>query len=87
MNKKVIEYCKNKINDVLNKGIIKESKFSWFCFTFYVIKPVKIEQGTLRLIINYKCLNKAFQQIRLLLLNKMIFWDVFTQPNSFQNLT
>ena len=54
MNNELLENCKKEIEDLLNKGLIKKSKFPWSCAAFYVNKQVELEQGVPRLVINYK---------------------------------
>ena len=61
---------KKEINDLLTKGIIRKSKSPWSYFAFYVNKNAEIEQGTPRLVINYKPLNKALQWIKYPIPNK-----------------
>ena len=63
MNQELLEFCKKEINDLLAKGIIRKSKSPWSCPSFYVNKNAKIERDTLKLVINYKPLNKALQWI------------------------
>ena len=61
MNNELLEHCKKEIEDLLNKGLIRKSKFPWSCAAFYVNKQVELEQGVPRLVINYKPINKALQ--------------------------
>ena len=70
MNKEMIAYCKNKINDLLNKKLIHESKLPWSSTALYVNKNSEIERGTPRLVINYKPLNKVLEWIRYPIPNK-----------------
>lgn len=46
MNHELLEYCKQDINDLLSKGLIRESHSPWSCTAFYVNKPSEIERGT-----------------------------------------
>ncbi|CAN4091340.1 unnamed protein product [Withania somnifera] len=41
MNTKLVEFCKNEIDNLLQKGLIKPSKSPWSCTTFYVNNTVK----------------------------------------------
>ena len=61
MNSQLLEYCKQEIKDLLNKNLIRKSHFPWSYAAFYVQKPSKIERGALRLVINYKSLNKVLK--------------------------
>ena len=42
-----IECCKQEINDLISKRIIRNSKSPWSCPAFYVNKNVQIEKGML----------------------------------------
>ena len=57
MSHKQMEYCKQEINDLISKNIIRKSKSPWSCLAFYVNKNDEIERGTPRLVIDYKPLN------------------------------
>ncbi|KAL4337356.1 hypothetical protein AHAS_Ahas12G0102000 [Arachis hypogaea] len=70
MNKKLLAYCKKRIQEYLDRGLIRPSKSPWSCIGFYVIKVSEVERGALKLIINYKPLNKALKWIRYPLPNK-----------------
>ncbi|RDX88186.1 hypothetical protein CR513_30251, partial [Mucuna pruriens] len=59
-----------KIQEYLEKELIRLSKSPWSCTGFYVMKASEIERGALRLVINYKPLNKALEWIRYPLPNK-----------------
>lgn len=59
MNAEQIQLCKKEINDLLQKGLIRESKSEWSCFGFYVNKRSEIVRGKPRLVINYQPLNEA----------------------------
>ena len=61
MNEKLVEYCKQEIDSLLNKKLIRPSKSHWSCAAFYVQNAAKIEIGAPRLVINYKLLNKVLQ--------------------------
>ena len=54
----------------LSKKLIKPSHSPRSCAAFYVQKASEIERGTLRLVINYKPLNKVLQWIRYPIPNK-----------------
>ena len=60
MNQEIMEFCKNEINDLLDKKIVRHSKSPWSCPAFYVQKSAELERGVPRLVINYKPLNKVF---------------------------
>ena len=64
MNKDLLSYCENEIQDVPDKKLIRKSKSPWGCSTFYVHKQVELERGPPRLVINYKPLNDALRWIR-----------------------
>lgn len=64
MNKEMEEFCKNEIQDLFNKNLIRKSSSPWSCSVFYVIKNAELERGTPRLVINYKPLNQALKRIR-----------------------
>ena len=70
MNQELLEYCNKEIHELLNKGLIRKSKFLWSCYAFYVQKNAEIERGALRLVINYKPLNTALKWIRYPIPNK-----------------
>ena len=42
MNNELLEHCKKEIEDLLNKGLIRKSKFPWSCAAFYVNKQVDL---------------------------------------------
>ena len=69
MNKELLSYYENEIQNVLEKKLIRKSKSSWSCSVFYVHKQVKLERGTPRLVIYYKPLNDALRWIRYLIPN------------------
>ena len=58
MNAQLLEYCKEEIKDLLNKNLIRKRKSHRSCVAFYVQKPLEIERGVPRLVINYKPLNR-----------------------------
>ena len=70
MNEKLLEYCKQKIDSLLKKKLIRPSKSPWSYAAFYVQNAVEIERGAPRLVINYKHLNKVLQWIRYPIPNK-----------------
>lgn len=70
MNHEQLEYCKKEINELLSKGLIRNSKSPWSCAAFYVNKNAEKERGAPRLVINYKPLNKVLEWIRYPLPNK-----------------
>ena len=70
MNSELLEYCKNEIQSLLDKKLIRKSYSPWSCTVFYVNKASEIERGAPRLVINYKPLNKALKWIRYHLPNK-----------------
>lgn len=51
--------CDAEIEELLKKGLIRESSSEWACFGFYVNKNSEIVRGKPRLVINYKPLNDA----------------------------
>jgi hypothetical protein len=64
MNQELMEYCKQEINGLKSKGLIRELKSPWSCAAFYVNNHAKKERGTPRLVINYKPLNKVLKRLR-----------------------
>ena len=70
MNAKTVEFCKNKIHDLLKNKLIQNSKSLWSCAAFYVQKNAEIERGNPCLVIHYKPLNKVLEWIRYLIPNK-----------------
>ncbi|XP_016164796.1 uncharacterized protein LOC107607342 [Arachis ipaensis] len=64
MNEQLLQHYQKEIKDLLDKGLIRPSKSPWSCTAFYVNKQAEIEQGTPRLVINYKPLDQALQWIR-----------------------
>ena len=70
MNKELLSYHENEIQDLLDKKLIRKSKSPWSCSTFYVKKQAEIKRGTPRLVINYKPLNDALRWIRYHIPNK-----------------
>ena len=64
MNNEVLNHCKKKIGELINKKLICKSNYLWSCSAFYVNKNAKIERGRPRLVINYKPLNDALKWIR-----------------------
>ncbi|KAG5610762.1 hypothetical protein H5410_022043 [Solanum commersonii] len=49
MNAELVEFCKNEIDNLLQKGLIKSSKSPWSCTTFYVNNAVERECSVPRL--------------------------------------
>ena len=74
MNAQLLEYCKQEIKDLLDKILIRKSHSPWSCATFHVQKLLEIEIGALRLVINYKPLNKVLKWIRYPIPNKRPYW-------------
>jgi len=70
MSQETMEFCRNEIEDLLRKGIIRKSKSPWSCSAFYVQQNVELERGAPRLVINYKPLNKVLEWIRYPIPNK-----------------
>ena len=64
MSHELMDFCKAEIEDLLKKGIIRMSRSPWSCPTFYIQKNAEIERGVLRLVINYKPLNKVLEWVR-----------------------
>jgi hypothetical protein len=64
MSQETMEFCRNEIEDLLRKCIIRKSKSHWSCSAFYVQKNVELEREAPRLVINYKPLNKVLEWIR-----------------------
>jgi hypothetical protein len=70
MSEETMEFCRNEIEDLLRKDIIRKSKSPWSCLPFYVQKNAELERGAPRLVINYKLLNKVLKWIRYPIANK-----------------
>ena len=70
MNDELVEFCKQEIDNLLQKGLIKPSKSPWSCTAFYVNNAAEKERGMPRLVINYKPLNKFLKWIRYPIPNK-----------------
>ena len=70
MNEKLLEYCKQEIDSLLKKKLIRPSKFPWSCVAFYIQNVAEIERNASELVINYKLLNKVLQWIRYSIPNK-----------------
>ncbi len=54
MNHELETHCRQEIQTLLDKNLIRKSKSSWSCYAFYVNKNAELERGVPRLIINYK---------------------------------
>lgn len=85
MNAEYIEFCKKEITSLLEKGLIRPSKSSWSCTTFYVNKHSEQERGVPSLVINYKPLNKVLKWIRHPIPNKKDLLDRLFQALIFSN--
>jgi hypothetical protein len=72
MSQEVMEFCRNEIEDLLRKGIIRKSKSPWSCSAFYVQKNAELERGAPMLVINYKPFNKVLEWIRYPIPNKRL---------------
>ena len=83
MTEELLVYYRQVINDLLAKCLISKSKSPWLCSAFDVNKQAEIEQGTSRLAINYKPLNKAFQWIRYPIPNKKDLLNRLHSANVF----
>ena len=70
MNHELMDVCKAEIEDLLRKGIIRNSRSPWSCPTFYVQKNAEIKRGVPRLVINYKPLKKILEWVRYPIPNK-----------------
>ncbi|KAK2424968.1 hypothetical protein QL285_035270 [Trifolium repens] len=75
MNQEYLGLCKNEIESLLNKKLIRTSKSPWSCTAFYVNKAAEKERGVPRLVINYKPLNKVLKWIRYPIPNKKDLLD------------
>ena len=91
ITKDLLSYCDKEIQDLLNKKLIRKSKFPWNCSAFYAQKQVKLETRAPRLVINYKLLNDALRWIRYHIPNKITFlvplghyeWNIMPQLSIF----
>ena len=70
MNPETLEYCKQEIQDLLTKNLIRPSHSPLSCTVFYVQKNAELERGSPRIVISYKPLNKVLQWIRYHIPNK-----------------
>ena len=70
MNFELLEHCKKEIQNLLDKKLIRPSKSTWSCATFYINNTTERERGVPRLVINYKPLNKVLRYIRCPIPNK-----------------
>ena len=52
MNEKLLEYCKQEIDSLIKKKLIRPSKSPWSCVVFYVQNVVELKKGASRLVIN-----------------------------------
>ena len=52
INGKLLEYCKQKIDSLIKKKLIRPSKSPWSCVVFYVQNVVELKKGASRLVIN-----------------------------------
>ena len=64
MNTELLEHCKNKIKDLLDKKLIRSSKSPWSCSAFYVNNQAEKERGVPQFVINCKPLNDVLQSIQ-----------------------
>src|SRR4051812_1437806 len=70
MNHELLNTCKEEINSLLEKKLIRPFKSPWSCTAFYVNKQAEKERGVPRLVINYKPLNETLKWIRYPIPNK-----------------
>ena len=61
MNYEYLELCKQEIQTLLDKKLIRKSYSPWSCTAFYVNKNAEKERGVSRLIVNYKPLNDVLK--------------------------
>ena len=61
INEKLLEYCKQEIDSLLKKKLIRPLKSPSSCVAFYVQNTVELERGAPKSVINYKPLNKILQ--------------------------
>ena len=52
--KQYLKYCKKKLQEPLDKGLVRPHKSPRSCAGFYVMNACKIERGAPRLVINYE---------------------------------
>ena len=50
MNKELLSYCENEIQDFLDKKLIRKSMSPWSCSAFYVQNQTELERWTPRLV-------------------------------------
>lgn len=86
MGERLLRICKEEIDSLLKKGLIRPSKSCWSCPTFYVENASEIERGAPRLVINYKPLNKTLKWIKHPLPNKRNLLNQMFKGNIFFNI-
>lgn len=59
MSQEYRKLCQQEIQQLLNRGLIRESTSPWNCYGFYVNKRAEQIRGIPRLVINYKPLNSV----------------------------
>ena len=59
MNSEYLQICKNEIQTLSDKGLVRSSKSPWSCTAFYVNKHAEQDLGIPRIVINYKPLNNV----------------------------
>lgn len=69
----MLEYCKKKIQDFIDKNLIRKIHPPWSYVAFYVQNSSKIEINTLK---KYKPFNKVLKWIRLNFNYKWFFHKV-----------
>ena len=70
MNKRLLKICKEEIKTLLEKGLIRKSSSPYSCAVFYVENTAEKQRGVLKLVINYRLINKILQWIRSPIPNK-----------------
>ena len=86
MNSNILDHYKKKIQSLLDKKLIRPSRFRWSCATFYDKKITEIERDVPRLVINYKPLNIALKWIRYLIPNKKDLLSRIAEAKVFSKL-
>jgi len=52
MNQQTLEHCRQEINQIIEKSLIRKSKSPWSCAAFYINNVNERERGEPRMVIN-----------------------------------
>ena len=65
-----LEIWKNKINDLLEKQLIRKNNSTWSCHIFHAKNATQLERDGPKLVITFKPLSKILRWIKYLIPNK-----------------